>query len=403
MLQAFRTVLGNRPIRIATLTMFLLGFTYGSVLPFQSLVGINQLGMTEQQFGALMFAAALVGTFGAVVIGQLSDQARNRKQAVLVTLAIGFIGFGLFWLFPSVLTFLLCFLVVFPVAGASASQLFAVIRAETTGQTPRKSASINSVVRAIYSASWIIVPGLVGAIVALTGRATDAFGIAAVAYLVCLMVYTLFGPTGGVAEPLATSRLAGLLQAFRMIMARPILARLGALALIGVVHPVNAALLPLIVTNQLGGTAAQVGLLAGLVAGLEVPFMLFGGYLSTRWPVRRVIALGGFCHVGYALAVGFAGSMPQIYALSLLNAAGAAILLSLHLSYLQNLMPDRPGLGTALYSVEGLMMRSMGAMIVAGVGLIFGYSGALMFSAVFGLAGALVILTLDRRAPNAGS
>jgi SET family sugar efflux transporter-like MFS transporter len=200
MLAALRFVFGHAPLRIAAITIFFVGFTNAAILPYQSLIGIRQLGLSEQAFGLLMFAAALFATLGQVVIGHFSDQARNRKQAVLVSMTAGALGYGLFWALPSIAAFVICLLVVAPVAGASYSQLYASVRAESMAHGPGLAAAVNTFVRSIYAASWILVPGLVGAVVALTGRASDAFGLAALAYLGCLLLYGMFGAKGGRGE-----------------------------------------------------------------------------------------------------------------------------------------------------------------------------------------------------------
>ncbi|GHC47488.1 MFS transporter [Neogemmobacter tilapiae] len=397
MLAALRFVFGHAPLRIAAITIFFVGFTNAAILPYQSLIGIRQLGLSEQAFGALMFAAALFATLGQVVIGHFSDQARNRKQAVLLSMAAGALGYGLFWALPSVPAFVLCLLVVAPVASASYAQLYASVRAETLREGSGLVAAVNTVIRSIYAASWILVPGLVGAVVALTGQASDAFGLAALAYLACLLLYGLFGVGGGRAEAVAGGRVAGLLLAFRLVLSGRILRPMLALALIGVGHHVSNVLLPLIVTGELGGQETQIGLLAGLKAGLEIPFMLLGAAFVSRWPVVWLIALGGGLHIVYLLGLTQATAMPQIYGLTVLSAAGDAVLLALHIGYLQELLPDRPGLGTALFSVQSLMMKSLAAGIVAGVGLVFGQGGALVLAAVLVLGGTVGILWLDRR------
>ncbi len=394
---AFRTVLAHTQLRIATITFFCMGFAYASTLPYQSIIGINELGMSEQAFGLLMLGTAVVGTLGAVVIGHFSDQARNRKQALLITLAVGALGFGQFFLFTNLFTYLLLLLVLFPIASSASSQIYAVIRSVTRDWGAGEAASINSIIRTIFAGSWIVVPGLVGAFIAWTGRAADAFGIAALAYLLSLTIYAIWGPKGGRAEAPEHGRWASLIEAVRLILSGRIMVRMFALAMIGIAYPVNATLLPLIVVGEHGGSTSDVGILAGLVAALEIPFMLLGGSMARRLPVWMIVSVGGVVHAIYLIALGLAWSLEVIYGLAILNAAAAAIVLSIHISYLQEMMPDRPGLGTSLYSVEMLIMRSVGAFIIAGVGLVFSLTGALLLAGAVSLMGSGLIVALDRR------
>lgn len=396
MLSALSYVARRPALRWTAVTIFFVGFTNAAILPYQALIGIRQLGLSEQAYGLLMFAAALFATLGQVVIGHLSDQAQSRKAAILASMAVGVLGFGLFWMMPSPAGLVLCLLLVAPVAGATHAQLVASVRAEAMAEVPGLMAAVNTLIRSVYAASWILAPGLVGAFIAYSGRASDAFGLAALAFLTCLALYGFFGPKLGRGLAVSSGRLAGLLLAFRLVLSGRVLRPMLALALIGVGHHLSNVMLPLLVTGRLGGTETQVGVLAGLKAGLEIPFMLLGAAFVSRWPVVYLIALGGVLHIVYLVGLTQAGAMPQVYGLAVLSAAGDAVLLALHIGYLQDLLPDRPGLGTALFSVQGLMMKGIAAGIVAGTGLLFGPTGALVLAAVLVLLGVIGILTIAR-------
>jgi hypothetical protein len=168
-----------------------------------------------------------------------------------------------------------------------------------------------------------------------------------------------------------------------------------ALGMIATVHPANANLLPLFITHLAGGSTKDVGIISGLVAGLEIPFMLLGGYFNHRLPLWKIIIAAGLVHALYFVGLGLASSLWHIYALAVLNAAGAAILLSLHLSYVQELLPDRPGLGTSLLSISSLLYRALGALVFGSASLI-GFSGAAWFGAGLALGGCSLLYLLDR-------
>lgn len=397
MLEALRTVISNIGLRTATITLFCMGFTFASTNPYISVVAINELGFSAQAFGTLIFVNSLVATFGIVLIGYFSDRAKNRKHAILVSFAVGALGFGIFAIWPSVFTFLLCLMVAAPISMSAFSQLYAVIRAFTNDQGKEEAAAINSLVRSIFAGSWILVPGLVGTYVAWTGHISDAFGIAALAYFFCLGLYFIFGPNGGRIEVPEETPLAGLKTAFKLIGSGAILSRLMSLALIGLAHPVNAALLPLIILEMDGGSTRDIGILAGLVAALEIPFMLLGGMLVKRIGILWVIIGGGILHAIYVGALTGVSSLTHIYALALLNAAGAAISLSLHISYLQDCMPSRPGLGTSLQALQTLIMRTLSAGVIAGIGLMFNFAGALAITTFAGFAGVALLIFANKQ------
>jgi predicted MFS family arabinose efflux permease len=396
MWQAFLKIVANGGIRVATLTLFCLGFTFASTYPYQSIIGIQQLRMGEGQYAILMVATALAGMLTALVLGYFSDRAKDRKQSILVALAVGAAGFGLFSALPSIFTFVFCLVVVMPVSSSAYGQLFAVIRAITQRYGSTEAASVNSIVRSIYAASWIVVPGLVGLFIATRSNVSDSFAIAAAAFALCFVVYGLFGASTPNTQVPQNGAWAGLQEALWLVASRNVFLRIAALALIASPHPSNAALLPLFITHLPGGTTTEVGLIAGLVAGLEIPFMLLGGHFSRSYPTWVIIVAAGLCHALYLLGLGFASTTWHIYALSLLNAAGAAILLSLHLNYVQDLMPNRPGLGTSLMSIVALLTKATGALVFAAAGTAFGFSGAAWLGAAVAVAGCLLLFSIEK-------
>jgi Major Facilitator Superfamily len=396
MWSAIRHIWLDRTIRIATLTVFCVGFTYASTIPYFSLIGIAQLGMSTGLYAIISAVTAFMAMLGAVGLGFLSDRSSNRKRGVMLSLSIGLAGFGGFYLFPSVWTFTAFLLLVTPVSGAAYSQLFAIIRSASNTRAPAEATQINSAARSTYALSWVVVPGLVGAYIATRKDVSDSFAIAALAFLVCLLLYGVFGQPGGRAEPSRLTVWDGLKEAFALVFNAHIALRILALAMIAGVQWVSGSLLPLVIVKMPGGDTSVVGIFAGLTAGFEVPLMILGGVVASRFPLWKVIVGGGLVYALYLGLVGFAHSVPQIYALSILNAVGNAIMLTLHLSYLQNLLPDRPGLGTSLLSITALVCKIIATGVFALSGTALGFSGAAVVGAMIAVFGCFMLLMLDR-------
>jgi Major Facilitator Superfamily len=359
-------------------------------------IAVKQLDMPEQGYALIAVAMAVTGMLGGLLIGHFSDRAQDRKRLIMISLTTGFLGYGGFALWPSRSTFWFCLLVVMPVATSAYGQLFAVIRSITQEHGSKEAASINSVVRSIYAASWIIVPGLVGAFIATRESTSDSFVVAAAAFGLCLFMYGVFGSSGGRAAASKQKSWDSLREAFSLVLGTRISSRLVSLALIACVYTANASILPLFILHFEGGTTSDVGILAGLVAGLEIPFMLLGGWLNRRFDTWIIIAVGGLVHAGYFVGLSFVTDIWQVYGLAIFNAAGAAIVLSLHLSYLQDLLPDRPGLGTSLMSVGGLLNKFLAAAIFALVGTAVGFSGALICAVILAVIGTIMLFALER-------
>lgn len=394
MWNSFSKILTTPGIRVATIVLFCLGFTYASTVPYLSIIGVDQLGMSSWQFSVLSVMAALAGMIGSLLLGYVSDNVADRKKSILVVLAIGAIGFGAFAVLPALWSFTLCLIFIYPISNSAYPQLFAVIRTQTNKFGAREAVAINSVVRSIYAASWILVPGLVGLFIATRQNVSDAYVIAALAFVLCFVIYAAFGANTHNEMQTTNSNWSGLQAAFKLIYSKRIFYRVLALGMIATVQPANGNLLPLFITHLPGGTTKDVGILAGLVAALEIPFMLLGGYFNHHMPLWKIIVVAGLVHGIYFLGVGLAHSLWHIYVLAILNAAGAAILLSLHLSYVQELLPDRPGLGTSLQSISSLLYRSFGAIVFASSDVL-GFSGAAWLGAAIAFAGCAMLFMLD--------
>ena len=144
-----------------------------------------------------------------------------------------------------------------------------------------------------------MVPGLVGLFIATREHVSDCYGIAALAFALCLVFYWRFGPSvpGGVTG--GASAAANLAEAFRLILNGGRMGRLVALALINSASSVSSYTLPLLINLKLGGSFANIGWLSGLVAAMEIPIMLGVGAAAQRWPVWQVIVVGGFFHADF--------------------------------------------------------------------------------------------------------
>ncbi|MBB6219383.1 hypothetical protein [Rhizobium leguminosarum] len=113
-----------------------------------------------------------------------------------------------------------------------------------------------------------------------------------------------------------------------------------------------STLWPLILVVDLGGKTADVGIIAGLIALLEIPFMLMWASLLKRRDILPILVIAGVIYAGFMAALTFATAPWQIYALTVPAAAGAAALLSMPLTYFQDLFPGRPGLGTSFNPIN---------------------------------------------------
>lgn len=390
---AFSSIARDRRIRVPTLTLVVLAFTYASTMPYQSIIGINELGMSDGGYSALVFVAALVNVASSLTLGIWSDRLKERRPLVLALSVAGILGFGSIALIHSAPVFVFSALFLVPISNCSYSLLFASVRARTNQMDRGQAAAIASTVRALFSGSWALAPGLIGLYLVNSPSMTPAYGIAAIASSICFCLYFFFAPGNGPAP--SDNDKAGFLASLGRVFTPYVLVRVIVMSLLIGLQRLNGMLSPLIITHAAGGTVVDVGLTAGFTAFLEMPFMMLWGLAQRRLQSAHVLAFGALIYCAYLALLGFASAPWHIYALLLLNSCGAAAILSVPITYLQDLIADRPGLGSSLISLNAFIGVGVAAGLFAFGTAITDYSGTAFVGAAAGLISVAALLYLE--------
>jgi len=391
---SFSSIIRDSRIRIPTVTLVALAFTYASTVPYQSIIGISELGMSNSAYSALVFFAAVVNVAISLTLGIWSDRLTERRPLVLALSTAGMIGFGSIALIHSPAIFIFSVLFLVPMSNSTYSLLFASVRARTNQLARSEAVAITSTVRALYSGSWAVAPGLVGLALVTSPSMTPAYGVAAVASLICFCLYFFFAPGNGpVGETIPNQ--PGFFASLKRVFAPDVFVRVFVMSLLLGLQRLNGMVSPLIVVHKIGGSVVDVGFLSGLTAFLEMPFMMMWGLVQRRFHTVHVLAFGTVLYCLYMVLLGFATAPWQLYALLGLNACGAAAILSLPITYLQDLIADRPGLGSSLISLNTFIGIGVAAGIFALGTAVTDYSGTAFVGAVVGIASIVILLYLE--------
>jgi predicted MFS family arabinose efflux permease len=248
----------------------------------------------------------------------------------------------------------------------------------------------------MISLSWVLVPGITGALLSRSSTMLPAYLFAGLACVVCLALIAVFLPRQSGTDKAATRHLS-YLAALGEVVSPPVFFRVIAVALISSTLHVNGAILPLIVTGAAHGTVADIGIIVGIVALLEVVFIVVWGRAQRVMSHVTALAIGTVIYVAYLFMLGFASAPWHVYALTVVSGIGAAALISIPITYLQDLIAERPGLGSALISVNIFLSAGLSALLFAiGTG-ISDYSGTAVIGAVAGMCGLGLLLFFERR------
>ena len=383
-------------VRASAAAIFLYGFAGAATSPYQAVIGIRELGLSDATYAALGLTGAVFQVLIAVGTGYLSDRTQSYRTPLIVMSFFGLIGYGMVWLHPSPLTFAVAHIGPLALFHATNSLLFGNVRAQTADFAPDQSAIANALMRMMISLSWVLVPGIVGLFLARRDSMIDAYLIAAV--IATGVLLTILLGLRSDAKPLrqVNPRIAVLPDLMSVLSGGMALRILG-VALITQVLTVNATVLPLIVTGRANGEASDIGFLVGLVAVLEVVFMIFWANAVRRIHLTTALAMSAGLYLIYLAAIAVATAPWQVYAASLIAGVAAAGIISLPISYLLDLIRDRPGLSASLIAVNMFLGAALGSGIFALGTAVAGYGAASVLGGIGGVAGAALLIVIERR------
>ena len=381
---------------ILSMMIFVQGCAYGSTLPYLGVTAIGALGMSDQAYSALTVVASIMTVTISVSLGILSDGMGDRRRMISLLALAGMIGYGAIFLFPSIPVFVVATAFIIPFSQAVHSLLFASARIETSTLSSRDAAAVNTVVRSFMSASWVVMPAILGLALAQSANMIGAWGAAATCtLLVAIASLLLLAPPKEPNEPGNTSQSA-FFDALRELVRADMLVRMVAMAAVTGTTRLATMIWPLILTLELGGSTRDVGFIAALIALIEIPFMLLAAFLLKRFSLLVLIVASALFYGLHMVGFVFATAPWHFYALAVPGAATAAALLSLPITYFQDLFPTRPGLGTAFMPINSFLGNAVSAGTFAAGAHFFGYLGTAWLGLVLALAGVAGLLTVDR-------
>ncbi len=376
------------------LVFLCVGLASAMAVPFLTLFLTDAVQATALQVTLFLIAAPLSAVTVSMALGRWSDRLPSRRGLIIGTAVVGALG--------SVLTasirdyWILLALTVTATAAASAlvPQVFAHARVSLQG-SPTAVMTMTTL-RMILSLSWVGGPFLatvllsLGDFVAVYGFATAMYVIAAVVAWRMIPAHT---PATLDADPEPDSASVEVTPG-QDETRRVVFLTIAAFVLLQCTGNLSLQALPLFLRDEVDGGLGDAGLILGLCAALEIPLMLGFGMLAMRYRLRTLILAGPVLTVAYALAVAGSSETWQIAAAQLINASAIALLHGLGISYVQDMVPTRPGHASTLFTSAG----PIGAMLagpVLGAAQTFGYRETYLIGAALA-AVAFVLFLLAR-------
>lgn len=390
-------VLAHPTLRLIGVALLLLGALNASIYPYQSLIGIEKIGLSEAAFALLMVLTSVVAVTSSVAIGIASDQRGQRRRIALVAALCSVAAAALMLGLPAPITFILAHGILLPIASSLYGQFFALARLASPADNSSRDAILGTI-RAAMSISflamliyWTFAFGAGAAVMSIYISA----GLAALGLV--LLIY--FGwPRDGATTWTDQPSGLNMAQALREIGQPHVMLRLlllGAISSAGILYFV---LISLVFDASLVRDAGDVALYVGLVAGWEVPCLLLLPRLAARMSRSNAIAFGTGLYVLHLIALPLLADTPWIWAMTLVAGVGGTAILSLPILYYQDMLPGRPGTAGAMLALQKLVADVLAAAAFGFGTALGGYVTVAVIGASLALLAAVGLYLADRSA-----
>ncbi|MGC9669686.1 sugar efflux transporter [Planosporangium sp. 12N6] len=355
-----------------------------------SLFLATAIGATPLMIGMYFTGRGLLEVVSGLTLGALSDRTGNRRA--LLTLCPFFSASGAL-AYTTIRNYYVLFAigaVLFAIGGSGFAQIFAYNRDFASARALNPTL-LNSVLRSITSACWIVGPPLGFLLIDVRGFAA-LYLLTAVLYMTSgvLCRWLLPDLTGTVTKTTAKGNpFAGIGRSLWLLILAVML-----MLTVNNIYQINIALF---VTRDLGLDAGFTGLLLGLCAALEVSVILLLGRHADRIGKWRLVLAATACATVFFAALPFAHSKAALLLLQLPNAFWTAIVLSIPVTILQDAMGDRVGVASSLYTSSfqtGILLGGTTAGVVAEW---FGFTNVFFVCAVLAAAATMLLAAAAAR------
>lgn len=401
---AFSHIARSPALRLSAFAMMLLGIQNASIGPYVSLIAIERVGLSEGAFSLMLTVGAIVAVTSAVAFGVMGDQRGRRRGIALITAAAALAGLLLMVLAPSPAALLLCHAVLLPLGSSLYGQIFALARLASPAEGGAGTDTILGITRAGMSVTFMAMLGIwtlaFGAGIDVMWTYTAA--LLAAGLLVALVA--LQWPAG--AQAAWDDRPSG--QSWRSALgelARPTVAlRLIIMGIISSSFVIYFILISLVFEASPTRDASDVALYVGIVAGWEVPLLMFIPRLLAYFSRSALIAIGASFYALHLLLMPIWVDTPWLWAGTLIAGLGGTAFIGLTIGYYQDLLRDRPGAAGSMLALQKLVADLLGAAGFA-IGMAFGgHQTVAILAFALTLGGALALWLADRSsAPMANS
>ncbi len=390
-----RTIASDTALRLTAGLMVLQGALICSFGPYVSVLAVRQFGLGDRGYAAMMVVSTVVSVAAALGAGIRADQTANRRVIALWSSVTVLLGALLMTVSPGPVSFILAHVVLFPL-NTLFGQLFAQSRLAAQRYDAATRDGILATIRALFALPFVVVLPLWSLAFSHGAQVLDIYPVALVIALLMLAITARYWPTARQARFQDAPSGLSLTQALAELASPYLAMRILALGAVSVGGTAYWAIMGLSLSHADGSGTATAALYAGLVAGLEVPFMLALPLVLPHVRRTHLILISTLIYTLQLIGIPLLAASPALWLVLIPGALGGAITLTLPIAYLQDALGHRPGTGAALMALMKVTGDSMAAGTFALGTALSGYMLAAVLAALATVAGALILVWADR-------
>ncbi|CAI1551003.1 Sugar efflux transporter A [Serratia proteamaculans] len=322
---------------------FFSGIAGALQIPTLSLFLTTEVRVSSLWVGFFYAVNAGVGIIVSFLLAKKSDRQRDRRYLILICYLLAAGNCLLFAFNRNYLTLITAGVLLTAIANTAIPQLFALAR-EYGERSSQNVAMFSAIMRAQLSLAWVFGPPLAFMLVVNYGFTAMFIFAAGIFLLVTLLAWWILPE---VARPVVGDDVA--IQQ-KTVFDKDISLLFFASVLMWTCSAMYLIDVPLYITAELGLPQSLTGWMMGIAAAIEIPIMILVGRYVNRVGKRLMMAGAMVAGIVFYTGMLWFTSTTGLLALQLFNAIFIGIIATVGMLYFQDLMPERAGMATTLFT-----------------------------------------------------
>ncbi|CAI1770870.1 MFS transporter [Serratia proteamaculans] len=322
---------------------FFSGIAGALQIPTLSLFLTTEVRVSSLWVGFFYAVNAGVGIIVSFLLAKKSDRQRDRRYLILICYLLAAGNCLLFAFNRNYLTLITAGVLLTAIANTAIPQLFALAR-EYGERSSQNVAMFSAIMRAQLSLAWVFGPPLAFMLVVNYGFTAMFIFAAGIFLLVTLLAWWILPE---VARPVVGDEVA--IQQ-KTVFDKDISLLFFASVLMWTCSAMYLIDVPLYITAELGLPQSLTGWMMGIAAAIEIPIMILVGRYVNRVGKRLMMAGAMVAGIVFYAGMLWFTSTTGLLALQLFNAIFIGIIATVGMLYFQDLMPERAGMATTLFT-----------------------------------------------------